>query len=108
MIVPIVVALLALAAIVLITLAIVRGVRQIIWWTLAALGTAVVVTIPLSLHARGKAIHVGEALMEPTRAHQYQRTVRFEPLSLSWVVHYSSHDVYTEDPSVKVGLFGGV
>ena len=108
MIAPIVVMLLAVAALVLMTLAIVRGIPQIVWQASAALGVAVIVAIPLSICAREKAVRIGDALMEPTRAHEYRCWIRFEPLSLRWEVHYSSHDVYSEDPSVSVSLLGGV
>ena len=108
MIAPIGVALVAIAALVLITFAIVRSIPRTLWRTLVALGMAVIISIPLSFHARAKAIRLGEALMEPSRAPQYHRWLRFELFTLSWNVHYTSGDVHAEDQSVSVGLLGGV
>ena len=69
----------------------------------------VCLSIPLSLHARAKAIRIGAALMEPSElAIGYERWVRFEWIGLCWVVHYSSSDPHKPDSSVSVDLLGHV
>jgi hypothetical protein len=109
MVVLIVVALVAFAAFVLVTMAIVHGVPRVVWLAFAALGLAMVAAIPLSLHARAKAIRIGDLLMEPRQfPHGYERTVRFDPLALCWEVFYVSHEPNTDTPSLSVSLFGHV
>jgi hypothetical protein len=108
----IIVALFAFITLVVVTLAIVRGIPRIpriVWRAFGALGLTIVAAIPFSLHARAKAIRIGGSLMEQQEfAHGYERTVIFEPLALDWKVWYSSREPDRETSSVSVSLFGHV
>jgi hypothetical protein len=110
MVVLIVVALLAFAAFVLVTMAIVHGLPRIVRLAFATMGLAMVAAIPLSLHARAKAIRIGALLMGPQEfaRGRYERSVRFDPLALCWEVSYSTPVPNLPTDALRVSLFGHV
>jgi hypothetical protein len=67
------------------------------------------VLIWLSVHARAKAVRIGDSLMEPQQfARGYERIVRFEPLALCWEALYVSREPDIPTSSVSVSIFGHV